>query len=200
MKKLLVLPLVLLSFCAIAEERIILGSYERESSEHNYEIVRVGIESNFTLDGVGAKLFNFKDNGLYLGVGFAYLFGDREFCVWSTCSFYDANETLLSGEIGRALGQWTPFVGTSFTRTEIKYPHDNNVEETWSVNAGMWFEFNTFKLRGAVTDLEDEENRSIFGGLMFEVDNTYIVGAEIEVLLDNDKDRYSFSFQIGRSF
>ena len=51
-----------------------------------------------------------------------------------------------------------------------------------------------------MTDLEDEENRSIFGGLMFEVDNTYIVGAEIEMLLDNDKDRYSFSFQIGRSF
>lgn len=200
MKRLLVLPLVLLSFCVNAEERIILGSYERELAEHNFEVARIGIESNFSFDGLGARLFNFEEKGLYLGASFAFRFGDQEYCVWSNCRFYDANQTLLSGEIGWDLGQWTPFIGTSFTRSEVKYPLGSDVDETWGFNAGTWLELNTLKLRGAVTDLDDEDKRSVLCGLMFDVDNTFILGAEFEMLLDRDRDRYSFSFQIGRSF
>ncbi|MYD46509.1 MAG: hypothetical protein F4W92_09165, partial [Gammaproteobacteria bacterium] len=111
MKKLLVLPLVLLSFCVIAEERIILGSFERETSEADSTMLGVTLSAEATLNGFGARLYNFKEEGLYLGAGFNFVTGDADICADSVCISGDASGTGFAGEIGRNFGQWTPFVG-----------------------------------------------------------------------------------------
>ncbi|MYD45133.1 MAG: hypothetical protein F4W92_02105 [Gammaproteobacteria bacterium] len=61
-------------------------------------------------------------------------------------------------------------------------------------------ELDTFKLRGAVVNLDDEDNRAIFGGLLFQMDNNFALGAEFGMLLDDEVDGFRFSLQIGRKF
>ena len=200
MKKLLVLPLVLLSFCVIAEERIILGSFERETSEADSTMLGVTLSAEATLNGFGARLYNFKEEGLYLGAGFNFVTGDADICADSVCISGDASGTGFAGEIGRNFGQWTPFVGASFTSSEIEFAGESESDETWGLNAGMWVELDTFKLRGAVVNLDDEDNRAIFGGLLFQMDNNFALGAEFGMLLDDEVDGFRFSLQIGRKF
>ena len=196
MKKLLVLPLVLLSFCVIADERIILGSFERETAEADDDVS----SAETTLNGFGARLFNFKDEGFYLGASFAFLTGDSDLCVGSDCVSGDATGTMFSGEIGRDMGQWTPFVGVSFTSTEVEFMGMTDSDETFGINAGMWLELDTFKVRGAVVNLDDEDNRAVFGGILFPVSTNFTVGAEFGMNLDDEVDGFRFSLQIGRKF
>ena len=57
MKKLLVLPLVFLSLGAIADERFILGSFDRESTEAESSMLGETLSAESTLNGFGARLF-----------------------------------------------------------------------------------------------------------------------------------------------
>lgn len=65
MKKIFVLPLVLLSFCVFANERILLSSFEHESADRDHFLL--GEESS--QNGVGLRFFDFRDSNLYLGAG-----------------------------------------------------------------------------------------------------------------------------------
>lgn len=196
MKNLLVVPFVLLSFCIIADDRIILGSFERETTDADTS----EFTGETTLNGVGARLYNFKDEGLYLGAGFASRNGDYEICALGECITGDASTTNYSGEVGRDMGNWIPFVGLSFSSSEVKILGVTDVDETTSVNAGLWLELDTFKLRGALTDLDDSDSRAINGGLLFQMDNDFVLGAEFGMLLDSEVDGFRFSFQFGRKF
>lgn len=196
MKKLLVLPLVLLSFSVIADERIILGSFERETAEADDEIA----SAETTLNGFGARLFNFKDEGLYFGAGFAFLTGDSDLCVGSDCVTGDTTGTMFCGEIGRDMGQWTPYVGLTFSSSEVDFMGTTDSDETVGVSAGMWLELDTFRVRGGVVNLDDEDNRAVMGGFLFQMDNNFAVGAEFGMSLDDEVDGFRFSLQIGRKF
>lgn len=198
MKQLFVLPLVLLSFCVFAESRVILGTFEQESAES--EDADRGIEAESSLNGFGARLYNFKDEGLYFGVGFTHLNGDLDICQLALCISADASRTRFFGEIGRAFGQWLPFIGTSFNKWEVEAVDESESDETWGLNAGLWLEQDTFILRGALTDLDDSDNRAISGGLLFQMDNNFVFGTEIGMLLDDEVDEFRFSLQIGRVF
>ncbi len=200
MKKLLVLPLVFLSLGVIADERFILGSFDRESTEAESSLLGVTLSAEATLNGFGARLFSFKDEGLYLGGGFSFLQGDTDLCVGSDCMSADTTQTMFSGEIGRDLGQWTPFVGFNFSSTEVDLMGETDSDEITGLSAGLWLELDTFKLRGAVNSLDDEDNRSIHGGLLFQMDNKFVFGADFGMLLDDEVDGFRFSLQIGRSF
>ena len=196
MKRLLVVPLVLLSFSVIADDRIILGSFERETTDADTS----EFTGETTLNGFGARLYNFKDEGLYFGASFVSRSGDYELCAGTDCFSGDASATMFSGEIGRDLGNWTPFVGLSFTSSELEIFGETDSDETTSFNAGLWLELDTFKLRGALIDLDDSDNRAIVGGLLFQMDNNFALGAEFGVLLDSEVDGFRFSLQFGRKF
>ena len=199
MKKFLVLQIVFLSFCVMADERIAFWSLERDSAEDEYQVLGIEFERNETLNGFGARLFSFKEEGLYLGASFAYLLGDREVCVLGGCQFSDAIGTMIGGEIGRDLGKWTPFVGVSFSRSKVELKTRTDNEEIWGLNAGLWLELDTFKLRGAVTNLDDEDNRVVAAGILFQFENKFAVGTEFGMLLDSEVDGFKFSLQIGRA-
>lgn len=196
MKNLLVLPLVLLTVSVFAGDRVILGSFEQETTEAEDAVS----SAESTLNGFGARFYNFKDEGLYLGAGFAQLTGDLDLCVLSNCISADSSGTIFSGEIGRDLGQWTPFVGASFSSSEVEILGESESDETWGLNVGLWLELDTFKLRGALTDLDDSDSRAIFGGLLFQMDNNFILGAEVGTLLDSELDGFRLSLQFGRVF
>ena len=196
MKNLLFLPLILLSFCVFADDRVILGSFEQESTEAG----EAGVDAESTLRGFGARLFNFEDSGLYYGASFAHLTGDSEFCVLSNCASFDSTGTLFSGEIGRDLGQWIPFVGTTFYSAEVEAFGESESDESWGLNAGLWLELDTFKLRATINDIDDSDSRSITGGILFQMDNNFAFGAEVGMLLDDEVDGFRFSLQIGRVF
>ena len=196
MKNLLALPLVLLSFCVIADDRVILGSFEQETLEEEDDVSSV--ES--TLNGFGARFYSFTDEGFYLGAGFSQLTGDIDLCVETVCVSADSSGTMFSGEVGRDLGQWTPFIGASFSSSEVEIFGESESDETWGLNAGLWLELDTFKLRGALTNLDDSDNRAVFGGVLLQMDNNFAFGAEFGMLLDSEVDGFRFSLQIGRTF
>lgn len=198
MKNLLVLPLVLMSFFVIADDRVILGSFEQESAES--EDGERGIDAESSLTGFGARLYQFSDEGLYFGAGFAQLSGDLDICQRSLCLSADASRTRFFGDIGKGFGQWTPFVGTSFSSWEVEAPGASESDETWGINAGLWLELDTFKLRGALNHLDDSDNRAISGGLLFQMDNKFALSAEIGMLLDDEVDEFRISLQFGRTF
>lgn len=196
MKNLLVIPLLLLSFCLIADDRVILGSFERETSEAADNVS----SAEATLNGFGARFYNFQDEGFYLGGGFASVTGDTDLCVLSECVSVDTTGSVFTGEIGRDLGQWIPFVGASFSSSEVEILGASESDETWGFNAGLWLELDTFKLRGAVLNLDDSDNRAVTGGLLFQMDNDFAIGAEIGMLLDSEVDGFRLSLQFGRKF
>lgn len=216
MKKLLVLPLVLLSFYVIAaDERIGLLSNDWETAEAEDNMS----SADTTLKGSGLRLFSFTNDGVYFGAGFSYAWGDSEsgeresgdieagdyeYCDYgSDCG---SSLPILSAvgrsfvEIGRSMGQWTPFVGISFTRTEVDLRGDPEREDSQGLSAGLWLHVDKFMLRGTVVHLDDEDNRAIFGGMLYSVNERYVVGAEFGINLDSDFDGFKLSFQIGRRF
>lgn len=196
MKNLLLVPLVLLSFCVVADERLILGSFERQTEEVEVELLGFTLES--TANGFGAQFLNFVDSGIYFGAEFSHMTGDSEGCVGSQCvsSDSDFSHTMFSGSVGRNFGDWTPFVGASFNNTES----DGESEDGWGLNVGSWFQFDNFKLKGTLTNIDDDVARGISGGFLFQMDNKWAFGAEIGTLLDSDADVFSFSLQVGRTF
>lgn len=196
MKLLLVITLVLLSFCAIAGDRIVLGSIERETVEYPNS----GDDSESTSNGFGARYYAFIDNGLYLGAGFSNLSDESEECFRSNCISVDTTLTTFSVEIGTDLGNWTPFVGVNFFNAAVDSSFVNSSVGSWGLNAGLWLELDTFLLRGGINELDDSDNRSIFGGILFPMDNDFVIGAEIGTLLDSEVDTLKFSFQIGMAF
>ena len=195
MKNLLVIPLALLSFCVIADERITIATFEYETLEEN----AIVFSAETTLSGFGARFYNFRDVGFYWGAGFSQRTGDFEFCAPSECSTVDATETLYSGEIGRDLGGWTSFVGASFTSSEVEL-FGRESEETWGLYAGLWLDFDNYKLRGAMTDIDDSDNRAVHGGLLFQMDNNFALGVEIGLYMEREVDGFKFSLQFGRVF
>ena len=107
---------------------------------------------------------------------------------------------MVSTEVGWDLGQWTPFIGAFMSNLEEELNGFGTNDETSGFNAGFWVDFDAFKLRGAMTDIENSDNRKLSGGLLFQMDNKFTVGAELGVLLDVQEDRFRFWLQFGRSF
>ena len=134
MKNLLLIPLALLAFCVFADDRVFLGSVEQESAEAEEE----GVDAESSLSGFGARLFNFKDSGLYYGLSFAQLTGDSDLCALSVCVSFDSTGTLFGGEVGRDLGQWIPFVGTTYYGITVEALGETETDESWGLNAGLW--------------------------------------------------------------
>ena len=227
MKKLfLPIPLVLLTFGmvandVIADDRLILGSFERLTEEFD-EPLFGDFTTNYesTLNGFSARLYWFQDNGLYSGVGLSYMTGDVDVCVPSNCASVDTTVTMFSSEIGWDLGQWIPFVGATRSQTvsdeeseflrlivDGEYIFGFNpgswVERTadpYYLNIGLWLELDTFKVRGALNIWDESETPSVSGGVLYQMDNEFAVGAEFEVNLDSEANRFRFSLQFGRSF
>ncbi|MYD46508.1 MAG: hypothetical protein F4W92_09160 [Gammaproteobacteria bacterium] len=214
MKRLLGLVLVLLSVCVLADERIIFGSLERESETEEFNTLGVDIEETDTLHGFGAQWFKFRDEGIYQRERFTVLTGDRQACLLETCNSFDTRKVIYSQEVGIEIGQWIPFVGMSLALSKVEFETDTDseFELTKGLIAGTWLKLDTFVLRVAVlnfndkdnrvisTTFDDEDNRTISGGLLFQMDNNFVLGAEIGMLLDSKEDGFSFSLQIGRSF
>ena len=196
MKNFLAVPLVLLSFCVTADERVILGSFERQTEEA--EVDYFGFFFKSTANGIGLQFLNFVDSGLYLGAEFSHLTGDSEACVGPQCVSADTdfNHTMFSGKIGRNFGDWTPFVGASYNNTES----DGESVDGWGLDVGSWLRLDPFKLHGTITNVDDEDVRGISSGLLFQMNNTWVLGAEIGTLLDSELDVFSFSLQLGRTF
>ena len=113
---------------------------------------------------------------------------------------FDIDEQLVSGEAGMSFGRWTPFVGASYTSVVEDAGGISFGDRNWGLNAGVWFEQETFKLRGVLTNVNDSEEREIFGNILFRFGNDYVVGAEGGLLLNDAEDRMSFSLQIGKFF
>ena len=64
----------------------------------------------------------------------------------------------------------------------------------------MKLRLDPFKLHGTITNVDDEDVRGISSGLLFQMNNTWVLGAEIGTLLDSELDVFSFSVQLGRAF
>ena len=232
------LPFVLLTFGmvannVIADDRFILGSFERITalSEPPYYGDNVSTES--TLNGFSAKLYWFGSDEWYSAIGLGYTIGDVDVCVQSNCSSVGTTVSMFYAEIGRALGQWVPFVGGTWTRTVVEesehliwnsehtlifYPHSvvDRSADPFSLNIGFWRELdtlNTIKVRGALNIWDDSvipgfskgvwyegEIPGVSGGVLFQMDNKFAVGAELEIRLDGEENRFRFSLQFGRSF
>ena len=175
-----------------------LGSVGQETAES--QDADRGIDAESSLKGTGARLYSFNDEVFYFGAGITRLTGDLDICQLSLCISADARRTRFFGEIGKTFGQWTPFIGTSFTNWEVESDDESESDETWGLNAGLWIELDTFKVRGALTDLDDNDNRAILGGLLFQMHNNYVVGTEIGMLLDDEIDEFRFSLQFGKTF
>ena len=226
MKRLLLpLPLVLLTFGmvannVIADDRVILGSFERLTEEYDEPLFgdfTTSYES--TLSGFSAKLYWFRDNGLYRGIGLGYMTGDVDVCLESICSSVDTTVSMRSAEIGWALGQWIPFVGGNWTQTKAEEetefldlivegeyiyglspgPWVERTADPFYLNIGLWLQLDTFKVRGALNIWDESEPPGVSGGVLFQMDNDFIVGAEFEVSLDTEANRFRFSLQFGRS-
>lgn len=98
------------------------------------------------------------------------------------------------------------------------YPHSvvDQSADNFSLNIGFWREldtFNTIKVRAALNIWDesvipgvtgaapdDSEIPGVTGGVLFQMDNKFAVGAELEIHLDGEKNRFRFSLQFGRSF
>ncbi|MYC24301.1 MAG: hypothetical protein F4X56_00110 [Gammaproteobacteria bacterium] len=200
MKKLLVLLMALLSFCILADERIVIGSFEQESTEAESILHRVTVSEESTLNGFGARIFDFRDEGLYIGAGFSFVTGDSDLCEGSDCVSVDATRTGFFGELGRNFGRLTPFFGASFDSKEIDGGGHTDSDEPFGINAGFWLELDKLKIRGAGVYLDDEENRAITGGFLFQMDNKFALGAEFGMLVADEVDGFRFSLQFGRKF
>ena len=221
-KNLGLLPMVLLTFGMVANnvvagDRVILGSVERLAEEYDAPFFESSIDRESTLNGFSAKLYWFRDAGFYRGLSYVAMTGDVDFCLQSNCSSVDTTVTTFSVEFGRAVGQWTPFVGLTWTQTEAEETElgfwdsenrsfvtpGNVVESTADAsnfNIGYWLELDTFKVRGALNNLDGKKPMSVSGGVLLQMDNKFAVGAEIEILLDTEAGGFRFSLQFGRSF
>ena len=223
MKKLfLPLPLVLLIFGmvtndATADDRIILGSFERLTKESDAPYWGDNVTTESTMNGFSAKLYWFRDNGLYRGIGLGYVTGDVDVCLESNCSPADTTVSMFTSEIGLDLGQWIPFVGGTWVSTQAEethhlfwnseislgfYPHSvvDQSAEPFYLNIGLWRELDTFKVRGALNIWDESERIGVSGGVLYQMDNEFAVGAKFEVSLDDEANRFRFSLQFGRSF
>ncbi|MCY3540484.1 MAG: hypothetical protein OXH31_01035 [Gammaproteobacteria bacterium] len=224
MKKLLLpLPLVLLTFGFVANnvfagDRVILGSLERLTEEYDDPYVSVSLES--AVNGFSAKFYRFQSYGLYTGLDLVRMTGDIDVCFQSNpsnCSQVDVKVTMFSAEFGWALGRWIPFVGRTFSQTTgeetgIALIDSENrfgvnpssvVERTADKggrNIGLWIERDTFKVKGALKSVDGNEPMSVSGGVLFQMDNKFAVGAEFEIQLDSEAEGFRFSLQFGRSF
>ena len=200
MKKLLVLPMVLLSLCVMADERVFLGSFERQTQEFDFEYVGFSVESS--LNGFGGQFLNFVDSGYYFGGKFAYLTGESEVCVGSQCvtANTDISQTIISGEVGWNYGDWTPFFGLSFNSEES----EGSSSDYTSFSTGAWLDFDKFQLRGAITQSEQSNvsgSRTwLSGGFLYQMDNDWALGAEVGLETGGDGNGFRFSLQFGRSF
>ena len=47
---------------------------------------------------------------------------------------------------------------------------------------------------------DESDIPGVSGGVIFQMDNKFAVGAELEILLDGEENRFRFSLQFGRSF
>ena len=225
MKKLLLpLPFVLLTFSmvannVIADGRVILGSFELLSEEYDAPYFADSVSRESSMNGFSVKLYRFQTDGLYGGIGVGYMAGDVEICLESTCSSVDTTFSMYSLEIGWDLGQWIPFVGGTWTNTE---PEDSgfgfvfgdsetyygfnpgyvieSTAEPFGLNTGVWRELDTFKVRGALNIWDGSKPPSVSGGVLFQMDNKFVVSTEFEILLDSEADGFRFSLQFGRSF
>lgn len=198
MKNVLMLLLILLSLGVFADDLVILGSLVQESAES--EDIAPCIDAESSLTGFGARIYNFRDEGLYLGAGFAHLTGDLDICQLPLCISADASRTRFFGEIGMELGRWTPFIGTSFSSWEVEAPGESDSDETWGLNAGVWLGQDSFNLRGVLTHLDDSDNRAMSGSLLYQTGNNFVFGAELGTLLDDEVDEVRFSIKFGRFF
>ncbi|MXW07603.1 MAG: hypothetical protein F4X56_00970 [Gammaproteobacteria bacterium] len=196
MKNLLVVPLVLLSICVIADERVILGSFERQTQETEFAEFGANFES--IANGFGLQFLNFADSGFYFGAEFTRRTGDTETCVGAHCITKDSdfNHTVFSGTIGRSFGDWTPFVGASYNNTDS----DGETVDGWGFDVGWWVRFDNLKFIGTVTNVDDDFSRGISTGFLFHMNKKWAVGAEIGTLLDSESDVFRFSLQLGRTF
>lgn len=199
MKNIFLLVLAILSLCAIADQRIILGSFEGDIGVGENEIRDFDTPSLSLLAGLGARLLSFQDEGLYLGTGFKYLTGEREIC-FVFCDSYDASGAMFFGEIGKNIGQWTPFIGASFHSSELVFPNENVNDESWGLDFGVWLRYDKLKLRGAIINLNDEDFRAFSVSRLIQRDNNLIFGYELGWSLNSEVYQYSVSIQIGRSF
>ncbi|MXZ55912.1 MAG: hypothetical protein F4227_05560 [Gammaproteobacteria bacterium] len=215
MKNLIILPLILLSVSAFADsritlgERIILGSVGQTTDESEDSETGFTVESSAL--GFGASFYNFTEESLYLGASLTQYSGDLDICGALLCISPegcpdkarlsgDSTATTLTGEIGRDFDKWTPFIGASFASTKLNLRGESESDKEWNFLAGVWLEMRPFKLRGTVYSLDDSDNRTISGGMLFPMTDNIIIGADFGVLLDSDKDGFSFSLQIGRIF
>ncbi|MXZ56435.1 MAG: hypothetical protein F4227_03065 [Gammaproteobacteria bacterium] len=198
MKNLLLLPLVLLSLCVFADERVFLRSLVQESTES--VVAERGIDAESSLTGIEARFYNFRDRGINSGARFAHLTDALDICQPPLCRAANASRTRFYSEIGRDLSQWTPLIDMSVAGSVADSSKESDSDETWGINAGVWFENETLKLRGALTDVGDSDNREIFGNFLFKFGNNYVFGAEGGLLLNEAEDRFSVSLQIGKVF
>ena len=226
MKKILLpLPFVLLTFGmvannVIADDRIILGSFERLTAKSDAPYWGDNVSTESTLNGFSAKLYWFRSDGLYRAIGLGYTTGDVDVCLQSNCSSADTTVSMFYSEIGWALGLWVPFVGGTWVSTAAEetehhfwnseiglgfYPHSvvEQSADPFSLNIGLWRELDTvnaIKVRGALNIWDESDIPGVSGGVIFQMDNKFAVGAELEILLDGEENRFRFSLQFGRSF
>ena len=208
MKNILILPLVLLSFCVFADGQFILGTFGQVTVDSEDFRFRSSLESKSVL--YGANFYNFKDESYYLGASFASLSGDVDVCseVWfiapgdfdQICFSGDSSATSFGGEIGWNFDYYTPFIGVKYYTGEIEVFRQSESDDEWSIDGGIWLTLDKVKLRGAVYSIEDSDSRSIAGGFLYQMDSDFVFGATAEFLLDSDIDGMSFTLSFGRAF
>ncbi|MYC24450.1 MAG: hypothetical protein F4X56_00860 [Gammaproteobacteria bacterium] len=196
MKKILVLPFLLLTVCVFAQDRVILGTFEQETAESENFL----LSSESSQSGYGLRFYNFKEWGFYYGGSLAQLSGERDLCAPVSCVTVDISATTFSAEIGMDFGEWTPFAGASFSSAKDELSGFSYSDDAWSFSAGVWFKFDKFKIRGAMTNIDNSDNQTIIGGFLYQMDNNYVLGAEVGMLLNENVDGFKFSLQFGRAF
>lgn len=93
-----------------------------------------------------------------------------------------------------------PIYRCIFHTAEIELLGETPSDDASSFTAGLWLDFENVKLRGAITTFEEGDSRTASGGLLYQVQYNFVVGAEFELLLEDETDGFGVSVHFGRSF
>ncbi|MCY3883360.1 MAG: hypothetical protein OXG24_00420 [Gammaproteobacteria bacterium] len=213
MKKLCALLVVSVTSCLIADEHILLPSLEYGSATSEIGGPYVSLDMDFDGLGVGLRYMNFADSGLYFGALLNSVNGEGDACITYDdsirtiaapgCVDLESSGSTFGGEIGWQFQKLTPFLGMSLIRSEVSIPNswlEGESDDSWEAHAGTFLQLDDVLLRATVYGLDNEESRTLSGGILYTFPNDLALGIEFGTPLDSDVDGLVLSLGVGMRF
>ena len=212
LKKLLALIPLSLSVSPGAQEHLLLGSIEFGSVVSNTVEEGERISTDLELNaGLGMDYMYFSEtSSVYYGLSISLGGSDGPVCVSDfPCLGLETTSTSLGGEIGFQLEGWLPYIGMSFIQSEVSIKGNNppippripiESDDPTEFHIGTFLDHDRYLFQVTVYSINDEEDRSLVGGVFYTMNNNFVVGAKFGTLLDSDVDGRTFTLNLGKRF